>query len=601
MPARILTAFVLLSLAAMLWCGCTEEGEPDIIINPPADESSAQFKNVQAALQPPSQVQFTFRITDAENHAVIIEPAQLDSSFRIFENDEEIDYSETSYFVSTAASLQLDMVVLLDFTNSMVTWEQEGISAVDLMVDWTRELIDQLALGHRMAIMEYHDRNVDAALISPFSADQQSLNDALDEFLNQDIDHGSSRSWDALYSAVQLFEGDVDDNRQRLVIFITDGKETSSEINPSEIISVAQEWCAGIFAIGVGDVANEATLQAVAEQTEGSYYQAADIATFTEKLEEIKRDLGGQYRLSYISLRSFGSYNVRVEFEYLQYHSSFEQELDLGSVYGDDRVGVITFDNPVVVNQHLKLVVRAQHVPRNISRFRFKLDVGKPYAISLPEAAAGGLCGGWELSGADINGWHEVSSPEPLPFGAFGVLWQIDIANIVEEDIYFEYTLDTTIYSGGKTFDYPHYIVIGDPLFKVFDFEEGDIPPLFANQSAVPWVIDSSNPYSGNYAITCGDFTAAGASNISLRLDVGFADTLSFYVAIDNQSGSGDAGVFEFYVDNQLTLTHQGKVAWIRVIQAVTPGTHSFAWRFVVAEADLSVNPQVWVDDIVFK
>ena len=269
------------------------------------------------------------------------------------------------------------MVVLLDFTNSMATWQEGGKSGINLEVDWARELINQLASTHRMALMEYHDRNIDAGVIAPFSNDKAALSAALDQFLAQPIDHGSSRVWDALYSAVEMFDRSGSTNKERTIFFITDGKETSSEKSPSEVIALAKQWQASIFIIGTGSVANETALTQIAGQTGGEYYPAGNIESFRQKLEQIPRDLGGQYKLSYITLKRSGTYDVQVKFSYSGLSGQFDTSLDLGSIYGDDRVGVITFDSPTLTTSGLHVIVRAQHIPRNISRFRFRLDTPK--------------------------------------------------------------------------------------------------------------------------------------------------------------------------------------------------------------------------------
>jgi hypothetical protein len=435
--------------------GCTEDSST--IIEPPVSPT-VTFKDVQTFLRKPSQVQFTFRMSDSRSHAIVIDQGPLTSPFRIFEDGVEIDYSETSYFVHPAASLEMDMVVLLDFTNSMATWKEGDETGIDLEVNWARELIDQLAATHRMAIMEYHDRNIDAGIIAPFSADKVALRAALDAFVAQPLDHGSSRVWDALYSSVDIFGGSDGANKERAIFFITDGRETSSDKSPSDVIALAKQGQASIFIIGAGSVSNETALTDISGQTGGEYYPAGSIDTFRQRLQQITRDLGGQYKLSYTTLKRVGTHNVQVQFLYQGLSGQFNTSLDLGSIYGDDRVGVITFDSPAVTVAHLRLVVRAQHVPRNIDHFRFRIDTPKTCNVSLIAAADGGLCDGWNLNGPDSFGYFELNSATPLEFGDFGPLFSIDISPVTEITLSIPFELDTTIYSDGKTFTYPESI-----------------------------------------------------------------------------------------------------------------------------------------------
>lgn len=591
-------AALLLMLCAILIAGCTEEGSKEISLNPPAANSTVLFKNINSNLQAPSHVQFTFRLTDTQNHAVIIEPMQLQSSFQILEDGQEIDYSETSYFVNNAAGLELDMVLLLDFTNSMASWHEDSLAAIDLMVEWARDLIDQMAAGHRMAIMEYHDRNSDARVVVPFTGNQAELRQGLDGILESGIDHGSSRNWDALQSAVDLFDSETTSTHQRMVLFFTDGKETSSEVSPSSVIADANDRDVSVFIIAIGDVTNQGTLSSVASQTDGELYLANDITAFTERLDQIIRDLGGQYRVSYVTLKSTGTHLVKVQLDYLGYRGSIEQSLDLGSVFGDDRVGVLTLDEPVLENGTLSVLVRAQHTPRNINIFRFRLDTDKPVSMELPSAADGGLLDGWQVADGGAGGWFEISSDSSLPFGAAGPLWKINIGDLIESEIYIHFELDTAIYAGDKTFDYPQYIVVGDPDFARYDFETGDIPPVFDNSSANPWQINAV-AHGGNYSASVSGFAAAGASSLNLQSDVGFADSVSFYLRIDNEGGVATAGQFEFYLDGLLLFQEHGRLSWTRLTAAVTPGGHRLSWRFIVTDTDLPANPQAWIDDII--
>ena len=459
MKLKLIISLALISALLGFFVGCTEDS--GTVTEPPVS-STVTFKDVQAFLQRPSQVQFTFRMSDSRNHAIVIDQGPLTAPFRIFEDGVEIDYSETSYFVHPAASLEMDMVVLLDFTNSMASWKEGDETGIDLEVNWARELIDSLAPTHRMAIMEYHDRNIDAGIVAPFSADKVALTAALDAFVAQPLDHGSSRVWDALYSAVDIFGGGSA-NKERAIFFITDGKETSSDKSPSDVMAYAKQGQASIFIIGAGSVSNGTTLAEISGQTGGEYYPAGSIDSFRQRLQQITRDLGGQYKLSYTTLKRVGTHDVRVQFEYEGLTGQFDTSLDLGSIYGDDRVGVITFDASTVTASHLRMVVRAQHVPRSVDRFRFRLDTPKTCNVSLIAAADGGLCDGWSINGPDALGYFELSSTTPLEFGDFGPLFNIDISPVTEITLSIPFELDTTIYSEGKTFTYPESINYAAP------------------------------------------------------------------------------------------------------------------------------------------
>lgn len=450
-------ALLLLLLGLVL--SCTENSGDRRIITPTPPSTSAVFKDIEVFLRPPSQVQFTFRITTADNHAVVLPGDAIAQAFRIFENGEEIDYTETSRFVHPAASLELDLMLLLDFTNSLASWRDGDLTAIDLEADWAREIISGLAETHRMAIMEYHDRNTEASVIADFSSDKTLLETALNAFVNRLLDHGSSSIWDAIYAAINRFPATPAESKQRTLIVITDGRETSSIHTPEEILQLAQQKQTNVFIIGTGSVVNEARLIQIADQSSGEYYPASDFQAFRDKLEQVKTDLGGHYQLSYITLRRSGSYAVKVQFANEGLTGNFERTLDLGSVFGDDRIGVLTFDAPARANNQLAWVVRAQHVPRNIYKLRFKVATPNAIVTTLIPKADGGLCGDWRLNGRDSLGYFTIAADTPLQFGDFGPLFRVTISGVAPGAFEAPFILDNSVYSGGKSFTAPEKLV----------------------------------------------------------------------------------------------------------------------------------------------
>ncbi len=439
--------------------GCTEKAENSRVVTPTPPATTAVFKDIESFLRVPSQVQFTFRLTTADNHAILLPPEALPQPFRIFENGEEIDYSETSRFVHNAASLELDLMLLLDFTNSMATWYDGDNSAIDLELDWAQEIIAGLAETHRMAIMEYHDRNVEASVIADFSSDKSTLQTLLAQFAARRIDHGSSSIWDAVYTAISRFPMVDSSNKQRTLVVLTDGRETSSFHTPDQIAALAQASQTNLFIIGTGNVANEDRLELLAGQSNGEYYPARDFQEFRARLEQVKSDLGGHYSLSYISLRRSGIYTIRVQFAHDGLSGAFERDLDVGSVFGDDRIGSLTFDEPIRSEDQISWLMRAQHVPRNIYKFRFKLDT--PYLVmaTLIAGNEGGLCGDWRLNGRDSLGYFTIAADAPLQFGDFGPIVRLTLDGVYVDSLEAGFILDNSIYTGGKSFVAPDKLV----------------------------------------------------------------------------------------------------------------------------------------------
>ena len=107
------------------------------------------------------------------------------------------------------------------------------------------------------------------------------------------------------------------------------------------------------------------------------------------------------------------------------------------------------------------MFVRALHVPRNITRFRFRLDTLKPVQFQVVDQDEGGLLHGWELKGPDAQGFYELSSDQPLEFGNFGLLFEVTISDVTEEFLAVPVEFDNSIYTAGKSFDHPPSIILG--------------------------------------------------------------------------------------------------------------------------------------------
>jgi hypothetical protein len=444
-------AFLLLAVT-----GCSDDEATT-----PGPSNRIYFKGVKVSTHCP-KVTFTFSMRDGRDHAIVVDPSDLQGAFRIYENREEIDYYETGYFVYSAESFELEVVLVLDFTNSIAEFDRAG--AIDEMVSGARALIDQLAATHRLAISEYHDRNFPPAIVADFTADKGALHAALDAFLDSGYMSGSSLCWDAVYEAVALFGDGPSDDDARAVIYLSDGRDTSSEHTPGEVSSLARELSVQIYVIGYGDVTNLDDLRSMASSTDGAYYPAEDRAALEEQFESISRDLGGQYRVSYVSLRPAGSYTARVEATCEGLSGSFEQAVTVQSC--DDRVGEITIDPAGIRDGELDLFVRAEHVFRGLNEIRFAVEPtdGEVTGIFPFDRAAGGLGVEWLLAGPDSVNYYTLSSETEVEFGDAGVLMQVSIGGIVGTGVTIYFDVDNSAYTQGRYFVFPDTLVIAPAL-----------------------------------------------------------------------------------------------------------------------------------------
>jgi Ca-activated chloride channel family protein len=76
-----------------------------------------------------------------------------------------------------------------------------------------------------------------------------------------------------------------DEIKSRIIILLTDGEETTGDIDSAKAAEIAKAFDIRIYTIGAGSTStlDEASLKAVAEMTGGRYFRARD----TESLKEI--------------------------------------------------------------------------------------------------------------------------------------------------------------------------------------------------------------------------------------------------------------------------------------------------------------------------
>ena len=450
---------------------------------------------VRIQVNPPSQIQFVFNLRNEDNLAIVVPAEQIQPHIRIFEQAtgivldvpgtdeetpegeeaapggeevlvavagawEEIDYTETSFFVHTAESLEQEIVFVLDFTNSMVQARlPDGRNGIQITMDTFFSALSDLPKAHRIGVVEFHDRNADPAVISEPTTDRDAIRRAVSAFVTSHFDSGSSRVWDSIEKAASLFTSAEDNpNLVKAIIFFSDGRDTSSSLRRDDVVDITSGEGIQLYGVGIGDVFEEPELAELVVSSGGAYFAATDLETVQSQLRLLVNDLLGQYKVSYITLRREGNYRVQVQVDFADVTGIFETlALDVASFFGLDRRGFIGFDPPSVDRERgqAQVFVRALHVPRNIDHFRFKLDTTKNVAITLVPRVDGGLLEGWDLSGPDEEGFYDLSSYRSLEFGNFGLLFQLTLSGVTEETLVIPVEFDNSIYFAGKSFTHP--------------------------------------------------------------------------------------------------------------------------------------------------
>ncbi len=111
------------------------------------------------------------------------------------------------------------------------------------------------------------------------------------------------------------------------------------------------------------------------------------------------------------------------------------------------------------------------------------------------------------------------------------------------------------------------------------------------------WFVQSTTVYEGNYAIQSGDINDNEVSTLKLTGTVATNGTISFYKKVSSES---NYDFLRFYVDSVLLGEWSGDVDWSIQTYPVTPGLHSFEWRYEKDVNTSNGDDAAWVDYIIF-
>jgi hypothetical protein len=395
---------------------------------------------------PPYVVRMTLRLKDAQG-AVIPDGVALEN-FQIAENGVPVDFTETSRFLAPAANLPLRVAVVLDYTTSM-----RARGAVGAMVAAAGDFVtaDHFTATHHFAIVEFHDRtpagegfSLVQGLTAADAAGKAQLAAAIPRA--DELESGLTRVWDAVALALAtLAEVERETGEVRAVIFLTDGRDTTSDAAPLALAADAAADGVTLYPVGFGNVADtESLLRSMADQTGGAYFPAAGADDLLGIFATIADDLRGQWNLSYVTPRNSGAVSTQVTFNWAGAETTLETQFEAGQLAGDIHTGRISVRdrayNPYT--HRTQFVLHAEYVPRNIDRLRFRFAHG---AAELTLQDDGGLTApatGWSVTPTG-NGSYLLLNPNPLTYGAFG---NIGVASVPGDVPQLQVTHDDTLY-----------------------------------------------------------------------------------------------------------------------------------------------------------
>ena len=458
------------------------DGIDSVSVAVTAKSAPLRFEGAINRSRPPFIQRFVFLMRDGTGKSIdSTNPAifqQLQTAFKVSEDGVVLDPAESNTFVTGPQNLKYNIILLLDFTGSMYNAETGSGVAIDQMVAGAKSFISDLPGSYRIAVMEYHERQQTNRLIHGFSTAKQPLLDALDAFSLPVGDHGASEVLDAVTDAcTRLVNEDAgalpfDDADVRAVVFVTDGRDTSSIKTAEELSTLAKDSRVRLYPIGFGDNVNSAPLVKLAADSGGHYYVAATSAALTSLLDNadvstpaapglVTSDLERQVVLTYITLFQEGSHNYLIEATYQGLQGSFKRD-SVFAIGGDVRAGQIALRTAGIQGDNTaEVYVRAEYVPRNVTQFKFRFITPNAYTVELlPE----GLLAGWTLvPGAGGVYTMLTTDANYLPYGSFGDLLKVTFTGLGGAfDLGFR--VDNQIYINPPTtkfFQYPDSLSVG--------------------------------------------------------------------------------------------------------------------------------------------
>jgi hypothetical protein len=130
------------------------------------------------------------------------------------------------------------------------------------------------------------------------------------------------------------------------------------------------------------------------------------------------------------------------------------------------------------------------------------------------------------------------------------------------------------------------------------DFETGDFTAYeWVNEETNPWEITDSPVFEGVYAAKSGLITHDQTSELSITIEVGSDDQISFMQKVSSESGYDE---LKFYIDGIEQDVWSGAGEWTEQTYDVAAGERTFTWKY---EKDGSVSSNddcAYIDYIIF-
>jgi len=410
-----------------------------------------RFDQVRESHRSPKRIEVLFSIRDSEGEPVVIGRTRVGTELtaEVLEDGAPLDAAESPVFLRGAEDLELDLVLVLDYTESMRA--AGGGTGIDTMKEAARQLIFDRASQHRVAVVEFHDNQAGDSFstLVDFTTNRNVAWAAVRDYMPF---HGFSTAWDAVDSGLDLFPETVNDSRVKVLAFLSDGFDTSSVTTPQAIIDKAVAREVTVFNVGVENVrgADEIELERISAETGGLYYRAEQISDLLDRFDEIDDELKAQYKAAYVTPQN-GEFDLTLwaVVDGVRVLEPVVRTIDAASLDGDTREGLLQASEANNTAGEASFDFVADHLPRRVETIRFRFDpTGTPVGQSDIDVRLdpGGPLASWTLS-QEAGDWWRATGPE-VGLGDFGRLFNVEIGNAAS-DFDLPFTFDNSLYSNG--------------------------------------------------------------------------------------------------------------------------------------------------------
>jgi len=417
------------------------------------------IEDVQVSYTEPALIEFDFTLTDSMGDIVSNRPAEFDLTAR--EGPRSVSVLETGLLLRRGAARQFKAFLVLDYSLSM----QVRGSAIEMMeMAAQNEFLDELNEDAQVGVVEFHNADVPPEIVVDFTVDKELASRRIDRIQDDFVGiPAGAAQFDAMLLAIDRFEANPERREARFIIVFTDGTGVSSVADANDVIDAALEKNIRVIIIGFGNDEGDGfiTLNGIANDTDGIFFEATSVNQLDDTFEEITENLGGQYTVRWASpLRSdvgvFPSITLELDDETAQFTAA---DPFVGADFvGDPMEGLLRFVTSTN-DENATVFLRADYVPRAIEEISIFLQSSMDFTVDLASTDADdvGLLRGWDLDVMDMGDggkWITASDPgNPIPFATLGPLLRFDFMDPVSEDQPFDIVcVDNMIYQFGQSF-----------------------------------------------------------------------------------------------------------------------------------------------------